>query len=129
MAEKTPSAQQKLVSAQKAYAKKMHSLASASKPYQALVSQVADEGKNFVRQTERLEDKSFDARFVEELEQGFDALDRIILNPRTFIRDEAEVVNAGLAKKITAESVVHLASHTQFVHSVDKTGTSPRNGF
>lgn len=122
MAEKTPSAQQKLVSAQKAYAKKMHSLASASKPYQALVSQVADEGKNFVRQTERLEDKSFDARFVEELEQGFDALDRIILNPRTFIRDEAEVVNAGLAKKITAESVVHLASHTQFVHSVDKNG-------
>lgn len=122
MAEKTPSAQQKLVSAQKAYAKKMHSLANASKPYQALVSQVADEGKNYIRQTERLEDKSFDSRFVEELETGFDSIDRIILNPRTFIRDEAEVVNAGLAKKITAESIVHLASHTQFVHTVDENG-------
>ena len=99
----------------------MHSLANASKPYQALVSQVADEGKNYIRQTERLEDKSFDSRFVEELETGFDSIDRIILNPRTFIRDEAEVVNAGLAKKITAESIVHLASHTQFVHTVDNT--------
>ncbi|MCQ2742807.1 MAG: DUF2357 domain-containing protein [Bacilli bacterium] len=112
----------RLEAAQKAYLGKVDSLVSTSKTYQALLEQLKQTGKNFIRHTQRLENKKFDERFVDELEKGFDCIDRIIAHPRSFIKDEAEVVEAGLAKKINAQSIVHLASHTNFVHSVDKKG-------
>ncbi len=119
---KESSNKQKLTSAQKAYLARMKNLISSSSAFQSLLLEVRQQGKNYIRQTERLESKQFDSKFVDELEKGFDAIDTIIANPRTFIKDEPELVEAGLAKKINAQSITHLASHTQFVHSVDKKG-------
>ena len=119
---KDTSNKQKLSSAQKAYLSRMKNLISSSSAFQSLLLEVRQQGKNYIRQTERLESKQFDSKFVDELEKGFDAIDTIITNPRTFIKDEPELVEAGLAKKINAQSITHLASHTQFVHSVDKKG-------
>ncbi len=119
---KESSNKQKLTSAQKAYLARMKNLISSSSAFQSLLLEVRQQGKNYIRQTERLESKQFDSKFVGELEKGFDAIDTIIANPRTFIKDEPELVEAGLAKKINAQSITHLASHTQFVHSVDKKG-------
>ncbi len=119
---KESSNKQKLSSAQKAYLSRIKNLISSSSAFQSLLLEVRQKGKNYIRQTERLESKQFDSKFVDELEKGFDAIDTIITNPRTFIKDEPELVEAGLAKKINAQSITHLASHTQFVHSVDKKG-------
>ncbi len=119
---KASTPKQKLTNAQRAYLSRIKKLVSSSSSFQSLLLQVRQQGKNYVRQTERLENKQFDSKFVDELEKGFDAIDHVITNPRTFIKDEPEVVEAGLAKKINAQSITHLASHTQFVHSVDKKG-------
>lgn len=119
---KESSPKQKLNHAQKAYLARMKNLVSSSSSFQSLLLQVREQGKNYVCQTERLESKKFDGKFVDELEKGFNAIDQIITNPRTFIKESPELVEAGLAKKINAQSITHLASHTQFVHSVDEKG-------
>ena len=119
---KESSPKQKLNHAQKADLARMKNLVSSSSSFQSLLLQVREQGKNYVRQTERLESKKFDGKFVDELEKGFNAIDQIITNPRTFIKESPELVEAGLAKKINAQSITHLASHTQFVHSVDEKG-------
>lgn len=119
---KESSPKQKLNHAQKAYLARIKNLVSSSSSFQSLLLQVREQGKNYVRQTERLESKKFDGKFVDELEKGFNAIDQIITNPRTFIKESPELVEAGLAKKINAQSITHLASHTQFVHSVDEKG-------
>ena len=119
---KESSPKAKLNHAQKAYLSRIKNLVSSSSSFQSLLLQVREQGKNYVRQTERLESKKFDGKFVDELEKGFNAIDQIIANPRTFIKESPELVEAGLAKKINAQSITHLASHTQFVHSVDEKG-------
>lgn len=119
---KESSPKQKLNHAQKAYLSRIKNLVSSSSSFQSLLLQVREQGRNYVRQTERLESKKFDGKFVDELEKGFNAIDQIIANPRTFIKESPELVEAGLAKKINAQSITHLASHTQFVHSVDEKG-------
>lgn len=119
---KESSPKAKLNHAQKAYLARIKNLVSSSSSFQSLLLQVREQGKNYVRQTERLESKKFDGKFVDELEKGFNAIDQIIVNPRTFIKESPELVEAGLAKKINAQSITHLASHTQFVHSVDEKG-------
>lgn len=119
---KESSPKQKLNHAQKAYLARIKNLVSSSSSFQSLLLQVREQGKNYVRQTERLESKKFDGKFVDELEKGFNAIDQIIASPRTFIKESPELVEAGLAKKINAQSITHLASHTQFVHSVDEKG-------
>lgn len=119
---KESSPKQKLNHAQKAYLSRIKNLVSSSSSFRSLLLQVREQGKNYVRQTERLESKKFDGKFVDELEKGFNAIDQIIANPRIFIKESPELVEAGLAKKINAQSITHLASHTQFVHSVDEKG-------
>ena len=94
----------------------------ASNPAFGAVKEALKEGETFIRQTRRNENKAFDGSFVTEMEKGIDAVGRIIANPRSFIKERAELVEAGLAKKINALSVQHLASHSQFVRSIDAKG-------
>ncbi len=79
-------------------------------------------GRTLLSQTRREESKSYDDLFITRLEEGFQAIDHIILNPRTFIRENNVLKDAGQAKKINARTISHLASHTQFVHKIDKKG-------
>ena len=83
---------------------------------------VLAEGENYLRQSRRVETKVFDDTFIEKMEDGVDAISKIISNPRTFIREEEELVEAGLANKITTLSIQHFASHTQFIRNVDEDG-------
>ena len=79
-------------------------------------------GENYLRQTSRQEVKAFDDTFINELETGLDAVAKILANPRTFIKEEADLVEAGLAKKISALSVQHFASHSQYIRDIDEDG-------
>ncbi len=96
------------------------SLSQESDAFASTKEKIKAEGDNYLRQTERIEVKAFDDSFILEMEEGLEAVGRIIANPRTFIKEQPELVEAGLAKKISALSVSHLASHSQFVRHVDE---------
>ena len=104
----------------------------ASLPYRNLLSKEMKEvemqalrkcvrhGENFVRQTQRTEVKKFDDSIIKELEAGLDAIERILANFKTFIKEQAELVNVGLAKKVTSLSIRHFATHSQFVRNINE---------
>ncbi len=79
-------------------------------------------GENYIRQTQRTESKKFDASIIEQLEGGLQAIEKIIANPRTFIKEQAELVQVGLAKRVSSLSIRHFATHSQFVQDIDDNG-------
>ena len=77
-------------------------------------------GENIIRQSQRTEVKKFDDSIINELESGLEAIERIIANPRTFIKEQAELVQVGLAKRVSALSIRHFATHSQFVRNINE---------
>ena len=73
-------------------------------------------------QKRREENKIYDEQWILTLERGFEAIDTIVKNPRTFIKEDANVVLAALAKKITSQSVRDLAMHSEYVRNIDDQG-------
>lgn len=106
----------------RAYFKKLESLLKTSKSFEALKNALQGEKSTYIAQKSRLEEKTLDDTFIIELEKGVAAIEKITRNPRSFIKDEDVVVEAGRAKRISSRTVSHLASHTQYVHSVDDKG-------
>ncbi len=62
--------------------------------------------------------KNIDMRWVEMLEDCIVPLDTIIRNPRRFIVQEDEVVPIHRSKKVTPDSVRHLAQHTHLISNI-----------
>ena len=106
---------------QKAYLKKIDSLDKLSK-YRSLLSFVQENGNNYMAHRVRKEAKTFDVKWIQELNEGFRHIDSIIAKPRTFIEEKREVVLAALARRVSSASVTHLAAHSQFVHGFDEEG-------
>lgn len=86
------------------------------------LKKVLSAGENYIRQTQRTEVKKFDISILDELEKGLNAIEKIIANPRTFIKEQAELVQVGLAKRVSSLSIRHFATHSQFVQDVDDNG-------
>jgi hypothetical protein len=105
-----------------AYQKKTDALQgnASFKSFERTVRRSVD---NFVFQKARTESKMFDQAWVDALEEAFPHLDRIVKNPRNFIKQEGDVVIAALAKRVTPASIAHLASHTQFIRKVNDDGS------
>ena len=83
-------------------------------------------GKNSVYHKELSETKVFDEEWISTLESYFPSIEKILRNPTSAIRYDNEVVDVERAKKTTAESVRHLASHTHFIREVNEEGVVPR---
>lgn len=67
--------------------------------------------------------KAIDVTWVEAIENGLIHVDNVLRNPRLTIEDVEEIVPIALSRKITVESVKHLAQHTDLIQSIDeKTG-------
>ena len=77
-------------------------------------------GENYIRQTQRTEVKKFDDSVIKEVEEGLEAIERIISNPRSFIKEQAELVQVGLAKRVSTISIRHFATHSQFVRNINE---------
>lgn len=92
------------------------------KPLSALMDEVRTSPETKFSQMSRVETKYFDATFVDALEDGMAAIAKIISNPRTFIKEEAELVNSEKAKKVSPISIQHFASHSQYLRNITKTG-------
>ena len=67
----------------------------------------------------RILEKDIDVSWVEAIETGLVSIDNVIRNPSKTITNVEEVVPIALSKKITVDSVKHLAKHTDLIQSVD----------
>ncbi len=63
-----------------------------------------------------------DFEWLELMERTIPYLDNILRNPNRFIVNEEEVVKVELARRITAESIRHLSSHTNYIQEIDDDG-------
>ena len=79
-------------------------------------------GKNTYLRMDRLESSSFDSSWIEVIENVIFDLGEIIANPRQVTKTEGNIVPIELARKISADSVQHLASHTQYIKEIDDYG-------
>ena len=84
-------------------------------------------GKNTYLRVDRTQTTDLDLSWVKRIEDCVPQLGKITTNPKKVMQIFSEVVAVEKAKKITAESVVHLASHTQFVKTVDEHGNVTPN--
>ena len=82
-------------------------------------------GSSEVSYMHRFIDKQIDVKWVEAIEEAIIPLDNIIRNPRRFIVQEEEVVNIELARKISPESIRHLAQHTNMIAKVEEDTVTP----
>jgi hypothetical protein len=64
----------------------------------------------------------FDYSWVDKIEETLQSLDNIVRNPRRFIMQEEEIVPVAKAKKISQETIKHLAQHTDLIEDVDEDG-------
>lgn len=67
--------------------------------------------------------KSIDEEWVNAIEEAVPALQQVVLNPRKFIEEEREVVNAAMARNTTPESIRHLMQHSNLIDKVNPDGT------
>ena len=79
-------------------------------------------GKNSYLRMNRFESAFMDLSWIKEVEDCIPELEQIVNNPRRVIATTSDVVAVEKAKKTTNESVIHLASHTQFVKEVKTDG-------
>ena len=79
-------------------------------------------GKNSYLRLTRSESSHFDPSWIKVIEDCLYDLGEIVNNPRQVTKTQSDVVPVELAKKINGESVMHLASHTQFIKDVEENG-------
>ena len=68
----------------------------------------------------KLMEKAIDVSWVEAIENGLVHIDNFLRDPRRTIEDVEEIVPIALSRKITVESVKHLAQHTDYIQNIDK---------
>lgn len=79
--------------------------------------------KSNVKIYEDLHSVKFDFSWLEMIEESLPFLDAIVRKPRKFIMQEEEIVPIEKAKKISLETIRHLAQHTNLIQDVSEDGT------
>lgn len=80
-------------------------------------------GDNTLYQKNIEEKKHFDDEWIKTMESYFPSIDRIILNPKSGLKYEEEIVNVEKSKKVTSRSIRHLSSHTHFIKEIREDGS------
>lgn len=63
-----------------------------------------------------------DYEWLDLMEDTIRYLDNILRNPNRFIVNEEEIVKVELARRVTVESIRHLAKHTNYIQKIEKNG-------
>lgn len=79
-------------------------------------------GKNTYMRIDRIESSSFDLSWINMIEDCIPDLGTIVNNPRLSTKTVSDLVPVELARKTNADSVKHLASHTQFIKEIQDDG-------
>ena len=88
----------------------------------AYILECFNSGKNHYMRSDRLESSSFEMSWINKIEECIPDLSDIVNNPRTSTMGVSSIVPVELAKKTNAESVRHLASHTQYIKDINEKG-------
>ncbi len=104
----------------KKYLGKMDSIKKEKRASEIFAS--LSSGKNSYMRIDRLENSNFDFSWIKEIEDCIYDLGEIIANPRETTKTVTNIVPVELARKTGAESVQHLASHTQYIKEVKEDG-------
>ena len=107
-----------------AYTQDFISLVQSEEFYTEFMNK-AKSGTSEVSYMHRFIDKQIDLTWIEAIEDAIIPLDNIIRNPRRFIVQEEEIVNIELARKISPESIRHLAQHTNMIAKVEDDSVTP----
>ena len=92
-----------------------------------LKEQFLEKNQSLVNIKTNFERIEFDYSWLDKIEETITYIDDIIRNPRKFIVQEEEVVPVERAKKITLETIRHLAQHTNFIQKIEDDGTITPN--
>lgn len=92
-----------------------------------LKEQFLEKNKSLVNITTDFERIEFDYSWLDKIEEVLSYIDEIIRTPRKFIVQEEEVVPVERAKKITLETIRHLAQHTNYIQKIEDDGTITPN--
>ncbi len=88
------------------------------KTYKSLRSMLSH-SRSTIALNRKVMEKDIDPSWVEAIETGLVYIDNVMRNPRKTIVNVEEVVPIALSKKITVDSIKHLAQHTDLIQSVD----------
>ena len=91
-------------------------------PFYEFCSNAISGGDNIFFQKYRMETRLFDFDWINTVEDALDKIDNIVRNPKSFIKEDQEVVPIEKAKRTGYEAVKHLSSHSQFVKEVTPDG-------
>ncbi len=86
---------------------------------------VMESGKNTFQFSNRKVEKTVDEAWVMAIEAVIKPMEEIIANPRNFIIQEEVIVNVALAKKVTPDSIRHLAQHGNMIDNVTEDSVRP----
>lgn len=92
-----------------------------------LKEQFLENNNSLVNITTNYKKVEFDYSWLDKIEETILYIDDIIRNPKKFIVQEEEVVPVERAKKITLETIKHLAQHTNYIQKIDADGTITPN--
>lgn len=79
-------------------------------------------GKNSYMRIDRLESSNFDMTWIKAIEDCIYEIGDIVANPKQVTKTVTGIVPVELARKTGAESVQHLASHTQYIKEITEEG-------
>lgn len=91
-------------------------------PFYEFCNNAISGGDNIFFQKYRMETRLFDFDWINTVEESLDKIDNIVRNPKSFIKEDQEVVPIEKAKRTGYEAVKHLSSHSQFVKEVTPDG-------
>lgn len=77
---------------------------------------------NGLTQKSLLETKLFSNDWIEYITENLQYINNIIKNPRTFIKEEKNIVPVEMARRTTSESVRHLAANSRYIKDINKDG-------
>lgn len=79
-------------------------------------------GDTTIYQRNIAEFKNFDNEWIEKLEEYFPSLDKILRNPKSTLRYDEEITIIEKAKKVTSQSIRHLAANSHLIKEVHENG-------
>lgn len=87
------------------------------------LSEIFANAKTTVLRMSRYESSAFDTSWIDVVEDVILDLGEIISNPRIVTQEQGSITPIELAKKTNGESIQHLASHSQYVKTIEEDGT------
>lgn len=79
-------------------------------------------GKNEVLHNQISQNIVLDDSWIIRIEDALYSMEQIVRNPRKFIAEYSLIVDVAKARRTNTKTVRHLASHSQFVESIEKNG-------